>query len=64
MKLLSIRVLREYAYIAFQDPANFFDKNGNLKDIPELEEATATMSYQLRHPSVLKEFTQLALKTL
>ena len=34
------RVLRECAYIAFQDPANLFDKNGNLKEIPELEEST------------------------
>jgi len=34
------RVLRECAYIAFQDPANLFDKYGNLKEIHELEEAT------------------------
>ena len=35
------RILREYARIAFLDPRKFFDENGSLKSIHEIDDDTA-----------------------
>ncbi|MBN3848158.1 terminase small subunit [Paraburkholderia sp. Ac-20342] len=35
------RVLEEYARLAFSDPRNFYRPDGTLKDVPELDAATA-----------------------
>ena len=35
------RVLKEYARLAFLDPRRFFDNNGSLKNIVDLDDDTA-----------------------